>query len=94
MFLFSNRVNVVSLVREVVLALRVFRDLVDFLEHLEPTDLRSVEDPLPLNVLLKLLVKHILSHCILLKCVEFNLTETFLPLKMCYATNIYICAQI
>lgn len=34
--------NVVSLVREVVLDLRVFRDLVDFLEQLEVMDPRFV----------------------------------------------------
>lgn len=34
----------VSLVRGVVLELRVFRDLVDFLEHLELMDPRSVDD--------------------------------------------------
>lgn len=36
-----DRVNVVSLVREVDPALRVFRDPVDFLEHLEAMDPRS-----------------------------------------------------
>lgn len=34
--------SVVSLVREVVLDPRVFRDLVDFLEHLEVMDPRFV----------------------------------------------------
>lgn len=34
--------SVASLVREVVLDLRVFRDLVDFLEHLEVMDPRFV----------------------------------------------------
>lgn len=34
----------VSLVRGAVLELRVFRDLVDFLEHLEVMDPRSVDD--------------------------------------------------
>lgn len=34
--------NVASLVREVVLELRVFRDLVDFLEQLEAMDQRCV----------------------------------------------------
>lgn len=34
--------SVVSLVREVVLDLRVFRDRVDFLEHLEVMDPRFV----------------------------------------------------
>lgn len=34
--------SVVSLVREVVLELRVFRDLVDFPEHLEVMDPRFV----------------------------------------------------
>lgn len=38
--LFLDRVSVVSLVRGVVLDLRVFRDLVDFLEHLELMDPR------------------------------------------------------
>lgn len=37
-----TRGSVVSLVREVVLDLRVFRDLVDFLEHLEVMDPRFV----------------------------------------------------
>lgn len=39
-----DRVNVVSLVRGEILELRVFRDLVDFLEHLEVMDPRSVDD--------------------------------------------------
>lgn len=36
-----DRVNVVSLVREVAPVLRVFRDPVDFLEHQEVMDPRS-----------------------------------------------------
>lgn len=38
------RANVVSLVREVVQEPRVFRDLVDFLEHQAAMDPRSVDD--------------------------------------------------
>lgn len=43
-FLSPDRVNVDSLVRGAVVELRVFRDLVDFLEHLEVMDPRSVDD--------------------------------------------------
>lgn len=46
--LLDPEVNVVSLVRGVVLELRVFRDLVDFLEHLDLMDLRELLDQLVL----------------------------------------------
>lgn len=46
--LLDLEVNVVSLVRGVVLELRVFRDLVDFLEHLELMDPREPLDHLVL----------------------------------------------
>jgi len=46
--LLDQEVNVVSLVRGVVLELRVFRDLVDFLEHPEVMDPRELLDQLVL----------------------------------------------
>lgn len=92
---FSNRVSVVSPVREVVLDLRVFRDLVDFLEHQELMDPRSVDVPQNRFKTIHPSVYFIQStYFIVFSIYSCDYRRTFFIMKcakafLCYVNNIY-----